>query len=83
MPNNLDKCCDMRTKVQLAIARVLSEEECGIPDTVMADFHDFSYQSPTNLPVAAALVTQYCAWCGAKRRPNEKRTTTEVIQPHH
>jgi len=73
----------MRAKVIIGIARVLSEEECGISDSVLVDFHDFSYESPTKLPVASALTTRYCAWCGKKRDPDDERKTTEVIRQHH
>ena len=74
-------CCDMRQKVALGIARVYPKDECGIPDVVMAEFHDFSYKSDSNLPVAAALAIRYCPWCGAERDPAEERRTVEVIRP--
>lgn len=76
-------CCDMRLKVDLAIARINPEEVCGIPDSVMADFHDFEYQSPTSLPVGVLLTFKYCPWCGTDRRnvSNADRKITEVIRP--
>jgi hypothetical protein len=73
-------CCDMRRKVALGIAKVFSEAESGVPDSVMIDFHDFDYSSPTNMPVAAALSFRFCPWCGTKRDPNAEKRRTEVIR---
>lgn len=70
----------MRKKVGLGIAKVYSEKECGVPDSAMADYHDFGYTSPTRLPVMAALKLRFCPWCGAERRPDDQRRTIEVIQ---
>jgi len=75
-------CCDMRAKVVLGIAKVLSKEECGIDDSALVDFHNFDYTSESKLPVAAALTTKFCAWCGTERRPDDVRRTAEVIRPH-
>ena len=70
----------MRSKVGLGIAKVFSEEECGLPDTVMLDYHDFSYTSSSQLPVAAALSLKFCPWCGTERRDDEERRTIEIIR---
>lgn len=73
----------MRLKVDLGIVRVHSEDTCGIPDSVMADFHDFDYESPTSLPVGVLLTFKFCPWCGTDRRNvnNEDRKVTETIRP--
>lgn len=76
-------CCDMRVKVDLAIGRVRPESECGVSDAVLADFHDFDYESPSALPVGIMLTFKFCPWCGTDRRSvgNEDRKITEVIRP--
>jgi len=73
-------CCDMLRKVAIGIAKVYTESECGLSDSVMMDFHDFDYKSPTNLPVAAALAFKFCPWCGVRRERDSQRRTTEVIR---
>jgi hypothetical protein len=77
------RCCEMRSKVSLGIAKVYSEEESGVSDAVLADFHNFDYVSESKMPVAAALTLMFCPWCGAERRDGEKGRTTEVIRPYH
>lgn len=82
MSETQNHCCDMHRKVALGIARVYSEEECGVADSVLVDYHDFDYQSPSGVPVAAALSIKYCPWCGEKRDPlDESRRQVEVIRP--
>jgi len=77
-------CCDMHQKVALGIAQVYSEEKCGVPDTALADFHNFDYQSSTGAPVAAALSLRFCPWCGVERDNNDQtRRNVEVIRPRH
>jgi len=73
-------CCDMREKVGLGIAKVFSEQECGVPDSTMVDYHDFDYTSPSELPVAAALSLKFCPWCGEARQHDEQRRTIEIIR---
>jgi len=74
-------CCDMHRKVALGITKIYSEEECGLPDSVMVDYHNFGYESTNKLPVAAALSFNFCPWCGVTRDDqDETRRTTEVIR---
>ena len=80
MPGMENDCCDMRGKVGLGIAKIYSEEECGVSDSAMLDYHDFSYTSPSQLPVAAALTFRFCPWCGTARTVEEPRRTIEVIR---
>jgi hypothetical protein len=75
-------CCEMHTKVALGIAKIYSEEECGVNDSVLVDYHNFDYVSNSKLPVAAALRTKFCPWCGATRKAGDKRRITEVIKPY-
>jgi hypothetical protein len=72
-------CCDMKKKVGLGIAKIYTETECGVPDSVMVDFHNFGYESPSNLPVAAALKLKFCPWCGTERS-SERGRIIEVIR---
>jgi len=69
----------MRSKVGLGIAKVFSEDECGVADSTLADYHDFSYESPTGLPVAVSLSLRFCPWCGVERKRDDQRRTIEVI----
>lgn len=79
---DVKRCCDMSRKVALNIAKIYSEEECGIPESTMLDFHDFGYNSKSGLPVAAALAFNYCPWCGQEKdRQDESRRRTEVVHP--
>lgn len=74
-------CCDMHKKVGLRIDKVFSEEACGVPDSVMADYHNFDYQSDSGLPVAAALSFKFCPWCGEDRvDADPDRRVTEVVR---
>jgi len=72
----------MRSKVSLGIAKVYSEEDSGVPDSVLVDFHNFDYVSESKLPVAAALTIRFCPWCGAERQAGDEKRTTEVIRPY-
>jgi len=72
-------CCDMRKKVGLGVAKVFSEDECGVPDSAMVDFHNFDYKSTSGLPVEVALTIKFCPWCGTPRSNTENRRTIEVI----
>lgn len=81
---NRKSCCEMHQKVALGIARVYSEQECGVADSVLVDYHDFGYQSATGAPVAAALSFMFCPWCGAERDPDDQtRRNVEVIKSRH
>ena len=76
-----NRCCSMHKKVGLGISRVFSEKECGVPDSVMVDYHNFDYQSASNLPVAAALSFKFCPWCGEARVDEDPdRRVTEVVR---
>jgi hypothetical protein len=73
----------MHKKVVLQISRLRTEEECGVPDSAIVDFHDFGYRSETELPVRAALSFRFCPWCGAPRDDNDQtrrivETTTRI-----
>lgn len=81
MPNEQKSvCCDMRSKIGLGIAKVFSEDECGVSDSTMVDYHDFSYESPSHLPVAISLSLRFCPWCGIARKEDDHRRTIEVIR---
>jgi hypothetical protein len=80
MTTDIKHCCNMRAKVAIGIAKVFTKKECGLSDIVMADFHDFQYESTSNLPVAAALSIRFCPWCGTERTFEAVRRTTEIIR---
>lgn len=73
-------CCGMRKKIVVGIAGILSEEQCGVPDSVMVDYHDFDYQSDSGVPVSLALKFAFCPWCGTQLGADQARRTTEVIR---
>lgn len=74
-------CCEMRRKVAVGIAKIFTKEECGLGDEVMLDFHRFDYNSPTKVPVAAALAFKFCPWCGTRRDQGKtEERSTEVIR---
>jgi hypothetical protein len=67
-------CCQARQKVIVAVAKILTKEECGIPDSLLADYVDHGTDSPGGKPV---LAFQFCPWCGAKRDPEGETRITE------
>lgn len=71
-------CCDMHKKIVLRIAKINTQAECGVPDTIMTDYHDFGYESKSNLPVAAALSFRFCPWCGEARDDNDQ--TRRIVE---
>lgn len=56
----------MRRKVVVGILGVLQEQQCGVPDSELADFMRFDLQTPDGKPV---LAFRFCPWCGAPRDP--------------
>lgn len=73
-------CCDMHKKVVLRIDRIRPERECGVPESTLVDYHDFSYESKSNLKVAASLSFKFCPWCGTPRDDNDNtRRVVETI----
>lgn len=65
-PDDSPTCCQYRRKVLVGILKVLTEQECGVPDAEMADLLRFDLASPTGKPV---LAFRYCPWCGRARDP--------------
>lgn len=57
--HDLVGCCKLRTKILLAPA-VLEEEECGVPDSELADVMVFE-KSPHGRPM---ITFRFCPWCG-------------------
>lgn len=81
MSEKSNNCCDMHRKVALGIARVYTEEECGVSDFALVDYHDFGYKSQSGAKVAAALSLKFCPWCGVKRdHADQTRRNVEVIR---
>ena len=68
-------CCAMRRKVVVGILGVLPEQQCGVPDSELADFMRFDLQTPDNKPV---LAFRYCPWCGVPRSPDAEVRIVDV-----
>jgi hypothetical protein len=72
----------MRIKVPLAAMPYLSEAECGIPDSILADFMRFDLVAPPGPDGKrhAVISIAFCPWCGKRR---EYGTDTRVTDIHH
>ncbi len=69
----------MRRKVVVGILGVLPEEQCGVPDSELADFMRFDLQTPDGKPV---LAFRYCPWCGTVRSAEAEVRIVDVrVQP--
>ena len=67
-------CCPYRRKIVMGVLAVLTEEQCGVPDSFLADLVNFNIEAPTGHPVIAV---QYCPWCGKKRLPGDETRVTD------
>jgi hypothetical protein len=74
-PTPPQTCCPYRRKVLVGILKVLTVDECGIPDADLADVMRFDVASPTGKPVLSFL---YCPWCGKPRDPNGETRIVDV-----
>ena len=74
-PKRPASCCQMRRKVVVAVVKVLKPEECGVPDSELADFVMHGQDSPRGSPIIAF---KYCAWCGTKRDNGDEMRITEI-----
>lgn len=59
----------------MGILGVLSEEECGIADSLMADVIRWDLAVPSKKPVIAV---RFCPWCGHERTLEDEVQTTDV-----
>ena len=71
-------CCPLRRKVLVGILKVLSEEECGVPESELADVMRFDLESPSGKPV---LAFRFCPWCGAPRDPGGETRIVDIAGP--
>lgn len=74
----LTSCCAYRRKILVGILRVLTEEECGVPDSELADVILFDASSPSGKMV---LAFRYCPWCGKPRDEASESRITDVLAP--
>ncbi len=56
-----DPPCPMRRKIKLAIVANHTAEECGVPDSEVADFWQPDLTGVHGHPV---IKLRYCPWCG-------------------
>lgn len=71
--------CQMRRKVQINGFTHVSFEDCGVPDSVIADFVKWDVMSPMGRPV---LVFNFCPWCGDRwMNPDEQGSIQESPYP--
>ncbi len=68
-------CCQARQKIIVSVSKVVPESECGIPDSILADYINHGTDSPGGKPV---LTFQYCPWCGTERDPDGETRVTET-----
>lgn len=71
-------CCQMRKKMTVFLGPYLTVEQCGIPDTILADFMRFDVDpvvapDGTKKPVIAF---RFCPWCGAPYTDKSETRTT-------
>ena len=74
-PEPVETCCLYRRKVLVGILKVLTLEECGVPDAELADLMRFDLDSPTG---KAVLAFRYCPWCGVARDPDGEIRIVDV-----
>lgn len=68
-------CCSIRRKVMVAIVAVLPEEQCGVPDSELADVMRFDLGAPTGKPILGFL---FCPWCGKPHQAGDERRVTDL-----
>ena len=66
-------CCLLRRKILVGILRVLSEDECGVPDSELADVLRFDLASADGKPVLGFM---FCPWCG---QPRDQQGETRIV----
>lgn len=62
----MDRCCDLRVKIMLTCYNV-PEEDCGVPDSAVADVLVWDEKSPLQRPI---VQFRFCGWCGKPWKPN-------------
>lgn len=70
--------CDMRKKILIGVFAVLPESDCGVPESVLADFIDFDMNVPSGKPVVRV---RFCSWCGKLVQKDTTRKTDLVKEP--
>lgn len=62
----------------MGILRVLSEEECGVPESELADVVRFDLSAPSGKPV---ISFRFCPWCGTPRDPTQETRIVDILGP--
>ena len=60
-----ETCCLLRRKILVVIAKVFTEEACGVPESEMAEVIRWDLDVPSGKPV---IGFRFCPWCGQKRK---------------
>jgi len=69
-PDNIpETCCVYRRKVVVSVVAVLSEMQCGVPDSALADLLRWDLEADSGKPV---LAVRFCPWCGTPHGPNSE-----------
>lgn len=74
-PQEPKTCCQMRRKVIVAVVGCLPEDQCGVPDSVLADFMRFDLSVPSGKPV---ISFKFCPWCSKERTYDTEARITDV-----
>jgi hypothetical protein len=76
-------CCDMRRKMVIFLGPYLSEQECGVPDSMLADFMRFDLTAPPlpNGKSRAVIGFKFCCWCGKRFEQASEVRISDVAPP--
>ena len=67
-------CCDLRKKVVITIAGLVTKEACGVSDMELADVTLFDEHGN------GVVHIRYCPWCGLKLDPNTPKRVTNPLK---
>ena len=69
-----EKCCRLNVKIRIASV-VLSEQQCGIPDSELIDVLHMDWPEPG----MCTIVARFCPWCGKPIIKENARITPPPI----
>lgn len=70
-----EPCCKLRLKLVCGIIQILTEEQCGVPESEIADVLRFDLEVPSGKPVVGF---RFCPWCG-KRIDDGPVRITDIV----
>ena len=76
-------CCPMRQKMVVFLGPYLSEQECGIPDSILADFMRFDLTAPPGPDGRSRMVIgfKFCPWCSKRFDQTSETRISDVARP--